>query len=135
MNEESIFERAGGEVAFTELVDRFYARVENDPVLRPIYPDELEPGKTHLARFLMQYWGAGPVYSEERGHPRLRMRHAAFDVTPEGARRWIAHMVAAIHEMSFEPEVEEALTSYVVRFAPAMVNHPDVGPDEGLPQL
>lgn len=130
---ESIFERAGGEAAFLELVDRFYDRVEDDPVLRPIYPDDLEPGKTHLARFFMQYWGAGPVYSRERGHPRLRMRHAEFAVTPEAARRWAAHMLAAIDEMDFPDEVTEALSAYVVRFTPTMVNSPPAHDDE-LPQ-
>lgn len=135
MTEETIFERAGGADAFIELVDRFYERVEQDDVLRAVYPDDLEPGKTHLAKFLMQYWGAGQVYSEERGHPRLRMRHATFTVTPDGARRWMTHMLGAIRSMDFDPDVEQALTEYVVRFAPAMVNQPDEDLEGGLPQV
>ncbi|MDX1620011.1 MAG: globin [Nitriliruptorales bacterium] len=129
-----MFERAGGEQAFLELIDRFYDRVEQDEVLRPIYPEDLEPGKTHLARFFMQYWGAGPVYSAQRGHPRLRMRHAPFEVTPEAARRWAEHMLAAIDEMDFPEDVTAALSGYVIRFAPSMINTPGAPGGETLPQ-
>lgn len=122
--EQTIFDRAGGEDAFVELVDRFYAKVDADPVLRSIYPEDLEPGKTHLARFFMQYWGAGPVYSAERGHPRLRMRHSPFRITPDAAARWATHMLEAIDEMDFPPDVDEALRTYVMRFTPTMINQP-----------
>lgn len=118
----SIFELAGGEEAFLELVERFYGRVEEDEVLRPVYPEDLEPGKRRLGLFLAQYWGGPPTYSEERGHPRLRQRHAPFEVTDEGAARWAAHMTAAIRSMEFDPRVEAALLTYVARFTPSMVN-------------
>jgi hemoglobin len=91
----SITERVGIDTFFA-IVDDFYARVEDDEVLRPVYPDDLEPGKTHLAQFLAQYFGATGLYSSHRGHPRLRMRHAPFTVTPDGAARWASHMSAAI---------------------------------------
>lgn len=131
--EETIFERAGGEDAFVELVDRFYARVEDDELLRPMYPDDLEPGKRHLARFFMQYWGAGPVYSAERGHPRLRMRHADFPITHDAALRWAEHMAAAIRSMRFPSDVEQALLTYVARFTPSMINRVDASelPQQG----
>lgn len=120
----SIFELAGGEEAFLELVERFYGRVEQDEVLRPVYPEDLEPGKRRLGLFLAQYWGGPATYSAERGHPRLRQRHASFEVTVEGAARWAAHMAAAIRSMEFDPRVEQALLTYVARFAPSMVNTP-----------
>ncbi|MBW3620084.1 MAG: globin [Actinobacteria bacterium] len=129
-------ERAGGVDAFVELVDRFYERVEADEVLRPMYPEDLAPGKRHLALFFAQYWGAGDVYSSERGHPRLRMRHAGFPIDRGAALRWATHMAAAIRSMRFPSDVEHALLSYVSRFTPSMINRADdlVPDDDGLPQ-
>ncbi|MFA9430482.1 globin [Egicoccus sp. AB-alg2] len=117
-----VFERAGGMDAFEQLVDAFYARVEHDELLRPMYPEDLEPGKRHLAQFLAQYWGAGDVYSSHRGHPRLRMRHAPFDVTPEAALRWADHMSAAIRDQQFHSDVEALLLAYVQRATPTLIN-------------
>ena len=93
-----VFARAGGLPAFEALVDAFYARVERDELLRPMYPDDLEPGKRHLALFLAQYFGGGDVYGRERGHPRLRRRHGPFPITPEAAGHWARHMTEAVHE-------------------------------------
>jgi hemoglobin len=124
-DEPSTAERAGGIDAFVELVDRFYARVEGDEVLRPMYPDDLEPGKRHLALFFAQYWGAGDVYSSERGHPRLRMRHAPFAIDRDAALRWATHMAEAIRSMRFPSDVEHALLTYVARFTPSMINRAD----------
>ena len=114
--------RVGGPEAFVALVDDFYRRVEQDDLLRPMYPDELEPGKTHLAQFLAQYFGAGDVYSSHRGHPRLRMRHAEFPVTPEAAARWATLMTEAIEAQDFDEAAEQALLDYVARATPQMVN-------------
>jgi D-3-phosphoglycerate dehydrogenase / 2-oxoglutarate reductase len=86
--EHEVFERVGGMDAFEALVDAFYGRVEDDPLLRPMYPEDLEPGKRATSLFLAQYWGGGDLYSRDRGHPRLRMRHAPFPITPEAALRW-----------------------------------------------
>lgn len=124
-DEPSITERAGGPDAFVELVDRFYERVEQDEVLRPMYPEDLEPGKRHLALFFAQYWGGGPVYSEERGHPRLRMRHAGFPIDRDAALRWATHMADAVRSMRFPSDVEHAILLYVSRFAPSMINRAD----------
>ena len=125
-----VYERVGGMDAFVQLVEAFYARVETDEVLRPQYPDDLEPGKRHLAMFLAQYWGGGDVYSSERGHPRLRMRHAPFDVTPEAAQRWALHMSEAIRGMGFASDAEALLLAYVQRATPTLVNRL---PDDVVP--
>ncbi len=118
----SIHELAGGDEAFLELVDRFYERVEADELLRPMYPEDLGPGKRALGLFFAQYWGGPSTYSQERGHPRLRMRHAPFPITQEAALRWAQHMAAAIRSMRFTSEVEAALLAYVAQFTPSMVN-------------
>lgn len=123
--EVTVHELVGGTEAFIELVDRFYQRVEADPPLRAVYPEDLEPGKRNLALFLSQYWGGPRTYSEERGHPMLRRRHMPFDVTPDGAARWTTHMLAAIRSMDFPQPAEDAMVAYVRRFAPSMVNAPD----------
>jgi len=127
----SITDLAGGSDAFVRLVDAFYDHVERDTVLRPMYPDDLEPGKHHLALFLAQYFGATDLYSSERGHPRLRMRHAPFPIDPEAAGRWAGHMLRAITEQEFPDEVRVALEEYVVRATPTLVNKPPDGPAPG----
>jgi hemoglobin len=82
---DTLFARVGGEQFFTDLVDHFYLGVAGDPLLRPLYPDDLTESRGHLALFLMQYWGGPTTYNEQRGHPRLRMRHAPFVVRTGGA--------------------------------------------------
>ena len=100
MTDTTVFEQVGGEPAFHALVEDFYAEVAHDPLLRPHYPEDLEPGKRHLAQFLAQYFGGGPIYSQHRGHPRLRMRHAPFVITPDVALRWAQLMAAAASSSS-----------------------------------
>jgi hemoglobin len=113
--------RVGGQATFERLVEGFYGRVEQDE-LRPMYPDDLEPGKHHLALFLTQYWGGGPVYGDRRGHPRLRMRHASFPITPEAALRWAQLMAASIRELELDEDVEQALLTYVANATPTLIN-------------
>jgi hemoglobin len=125
-----VFDRVGGMDAFVALVDAFYGRVEHDELLRPMYPEDLGPGKRHLAMFLAQYWGGGDVYSSQRGHPRLRMRHAAFPVTPEAALRWAELMTAAIVELGFPSDVEALLLDYVARATPTLINRLPAEVDE-----
>ncbi|WP_083441471.1 hypothetical protein [Nitriliruptor alkaliphilus] len=120
--EVTVYERAGGMEAFESLVEAFYGRVEADDLLRPMYPEDLEPGKRHLALFLAQYWGGGDVYSREHGHPRLRMRHAPFPITPEAALRWAELMAASIRELRFGADVEDQLLGYVARATPTLIN-------------
>lgn len=125
-------ERAGGVPAFVRLVDAFYERVVLDEVLRPMYPQDLAPGKRHLALFLAQYFGAVDAYSGERGHPRLRLRHAPFPIDPDAAARWVSHMLAAIAEQELAADVRAELEEYVVRATPTLVNRLHGGED-GLP--
>lgn len=129
----AVHDRVGGPDAFVRLVDAFYARVEADPLLRPMYPEDLGPGKRHLALFLAQYWGGGPVYDVERGHPRLRMRHAPFPITPEAAGRWATLMAEAVREQGFPPEAEALVLAYVARATPTLINTlpPGVLPQAG----
>jgi len=91
-----MYERVGGSDFFVALVDRFYVGVAGDPVLRPLYPDDLTDPKAHLAGFLVQYWGGPTTYSDERGHPRLRMRHARFVIGPLERDAWLRHMTDAV---------------------------------------
>lgn len=119
----SFFERVGGHTTFDALVRRFYEGVAADPVLRPMYPeDELEGAIWRLTAFLEQYWGGPGTYSEERGHPRLRMRHNAFPVTPDARDRWLFHMTAAVDSLELAPMDREELMDYLDRAAQAMVN-------------
>ena len=127
MADDTLFARIGGQIWFDALIDRFYAQVELDPVLRPLYPDDLEPGKRHLALFLGQYWGGPQTYSELRGHPRLRARHLPFTIGQAERDAWIDHMMTALHEVeastgALDPEDREALTTYLRDTASFLVN-------------
>lgn len=119
----SFFERVGGHSTFEALVRKFYEGVAIDPILRPMYPeDELDGAIWRLTAFLEQYWGGPGTYSEQRGHPRLRMRHQAFPVTPDARDRWMRHMTAAVDSLDFAPMDREELMDYLDRAATAMVN-------------
>lgn len=122
LHPSEVYDRVGGLDAFVSVVNAFYRRVETDPLLRPHYPEDLEPGKRHLAMFLAQYFGGGDIYGRERGHPRLRMRHADFAITPEVALRWAELMTAAIREHAFPSDVEQVLLLYVSRATPTLIN-------------
>jgi hemoglobin len=122
LHPHEVHDLVGGMPAFERLVDAFYDRVEDDELLRPLYPDDLEPGKRHLALFLAQYWGGGEVYGDERGHPRLRMRHAQFPITPEHAMRWAELMTAAVREQGWPEAAEALLLAYVSRATPTLIN-------------
>lgn len=120
---ESFFDQVGGHATFEKLVRRFYAGIETDEVLRPMYPDDDMDGAVwRLTAFLEQYWGGPTTYSEQRGHPRLRMRHLPFRVNPAARDRWLTHMRAAVDELALPPMHEEALWDYLQRAAHAMVN-------------
>lgn len=107
---------------FEALVARFYEGVEGDDVLRPLYPDDLNPPRRHLALFLAQYWGGPSEYNDIRGHPRLRMRHAPFPVDALARDRWLEHMRAAIAAIAPPVEVAKALDEYFAYAADAMRN-------------
>ncbi|WP_214467239.1 globin [Microbacterium flavescens] len=119
----SFYDEIGGHAAFVRLVDSFYRGVADDEVLRPMYPEEdLGPAKVRLTMFLEQYWGGPATYSEQRGHPRLRMRHVPFHVNPDARDRWLAHMRTAVDELELSPLHEATLWDYLQRAAHAMVN-------------
>lgn len=94
---DTLYQRAGGDRFFVDLVDRFYEGVAGDPVLRPLYPDDLAESRAHLALFLAQYWGGPDTYNRQRGHPRLRMRHAPFVIGPLERDAWLRHMNEAVN--------------------------------------
>lgn len=106
------------------MVNRFYDLVENDPVLRPLYPPDLEPGKKHLAAFLSQYWGGPPHYSAERGHPRLRMRHMKFAIGQTERDTWVQHMTTAVGSMHLPDEDSAMLIAYFEHTATFLINRP-----------
>ena len=102
---------------------RFYAGVAEDPLLRPVYPEaDLGPAQRRLTLFLIQYCGGPSTYGEERGHPRLRMRHAPFGIGPVERDRWLLHMRAAIQELAPPPDVADELERYIAMAAEAMRN-------------
>jgi hemoglobin len=121
---ETLYERVGGEAFFNALVERFYAGVEGDPVVRSLYPEDLDPPKRHLALFLTQYWGGPRTYSDERGHPRLRMRHFPFRIGQTERDAWLHHMLAAVRASAASPADAEALSAYFETAATSLINQP-----------
>jgi hemoglobin len=121
--EASFFAAVGGEPTFRRLVDRFYQGVAEDPLLRPLYPEQdLGPAADRLTLFLMQYWGGPNTYSATRGHPRLRMRHAPFRVGPAERDAWLKHMRDAVDSLHLPEPHYSALWAYLERAAQFMVN-------------
>jgi hemoglobin len=124
--EASFFVAVGGEPTFRRLVDAFYAGVAEDPLLRPMYPEEdLGPAADRLTLFLMQYWGGPNTYSAERGHPRLRMRHAPYRVGAAERDAWLHHMRVAVDSLHLPEPHHSALWDYLERAAYFMVNTMD----------
>ena len=120
---QTLYDRAGGTPFFEALVGRFYDGVETDPVLRPVYPEpELTGARHRLTLFLIQYWGGPTTYDDERGHPRLRMRHAPFAIGPAERDRWLVHMRAALADLAPPEDVAAELERYFSMAAEAMRN-------------
>jgi hemoglobin len=119
----TLYDRAGGTPFFEALVGRFYAGVANDPVLRAVYPEpDLADAERRLRLFLIQYWGGPTTYDQERGHPRLRMRHMPFAIGPAERDRWLVHMRAAVAELAPSQDVATELERYFTATAEAMRN-------------
>jgi hemoglobin len=118
----TVHEYVGGDAFFVDLVERFYAGVALDTLLRPMYPADLTESKAHLAGFLIQFWGGSQAYSEQRGHPRLRMRHGPFAIGEAEAAAWYRHMSAAVDAMGVDDVVRPVLLEYFARAADAMIN-------------
>lgn len=126
---ETPFEKFGGHEFFDSLVHNFFQRVPADPVLASIYPlHDLEGAEWRLKYFLEQYWGGPTTYSDERGHPRLRMRHVGFHIDGEARDHWLLAMAAAISEQGMAAEHEAELWKYLVAAAYGMQNVPDDKP-------
>ena len=127
---DTFYAEIGGEPTFRALVTRFYAGVREDPVLRPLYPaDDWEGAETRLRMFLEQYWGGPKTYSENRGHPRLRMRHAPFAIDEHARDAWLRHMRAAVDSLQLSAEQDATLWGYLEMAARSMQNRwPDDAP-------
>ncbi len=125
---QTFYERVGGHETFVQLVHEFYRGVAGDPPLRALYPEEdLGPAQDRLRMFLEQYWGGPRTYSDQRGHPRLRMRHIHFAVTPTQRDRWLRHMKAAIDTLDLSSIDDHQMRAYMTHAADFMVNAPDPG--------
>jgi hemoglobin len=123
MSEPTFWDRIGGTDTFEKLVEVFYAGVAEDPVLRPMYPDaDLREAAERLQLFLEQYWGGPRTYSETRGHPRLRMRHAPFRISSIERDAWLRHMKTGVDALNLSPADRDELWSYLEMAAHSMVN-------------
>jgi len=123
MLNRSLYELAGGEETFRCLVQRFYSRVAVDPILRRVYPEEdVGPATERLTLFLVQYWGGPSTYSEQRGHPRLRLRHQPFVIGESERDAWLGHMTWAVDSLDLAPAVRKALLDYFETASTAMIN-------------
>jgi hemoglobin len=121
----TVYEYVGGTPFFERLVAHFYEGVEQDPVLRSLYPDDVTESKASLVGFLVQYWGGPADYSASRGHPRLRMRHAPFVIDAAARDAWFGHMAAAVAASGADDVVTPMLLDYFSNAATAMINARD----------
>ncbi len=130
----TLYDDVGGAPTFAALVHGFYQGVRSDPELRALYPEEdLSPAERRLRMFLEQYFGGPTAYSQERGHPRLRMRHAPFPVTGDMRDRWLHHMLGSLDALGLPAEQDHALRDYFERAAFMMVNTRYDGPGDLVP--
>jgi len=119
----NFYQLVGGSPTFEKLAKKFYEGVATDDLLKPMYPEEdLGPAALRLQLFLEQYWGGPTAYQEQRGHPRLRMRHQPFQIGPEARSRWLDHMRVAVESLGLAPLLEAELWAYLDRAATAMLN-------------
>ena len=125
MSEQTFYEKIGGERTFNDLVSHFYALVAVNPILRPMYPEnDLHGAGRRLQLFLEQYWGGPSTYSEERGHPRLRMRHAEFHIDLAARDAWLLCMKNAVNGLEVADDLKAELWNYLELAANSMVNQP-----------
>ncbi|NYF99260.1 globin [Janibacter cremeus] len=124
----TFYEQVGGHETFVRLVHAFYEGVAQDPTLRALYPEaDLGPAEVRLRMFLEQYFGGPTTYSQQRGHPRLRMRHVHYAVTPEQRDRWMRHMLAAMDTLQLPESHDAAMRDYFRRAADSLINADDEG--------
>ncbi|TQF73373.1 globin [Rhodococcus spelaei] len=126
--EMSFYDAVGGAETFRRLTARFYEEVAKDEIVRPLYPEEdLGPAERRMRLFLEQYWGGPRTYSDERGHPRLRLRHQPFTIGPLERDAWLRCMhiaIDSIDESTLDAQHRRALTDYMDMAAASMVNSP-----------
>jgi len=125
-----VYELVGGEDTFRRLVHAFYGRVYADPRLRPLFPDDRIGAEDRLTLFLMQYFGGPTTYSQQRGHPRLRMRHFPFAIGQAERDAWLGHMLAALDEVGVTEPALSAMRDYSEYAATFMINKSGVGSRE-----
>ncbi|MGF7088694.1 hemoglobin [Kroppenstedtia sanguinis] len=123
----TIYERIGGEETIARIVESFYPRVQQDPLLAPIFPkgDEIRPVMEKQRRFLTQFFGGPPLYSQLYGHPRLRARHLPFPISPQRAEAWLRCMAEALDEAEIQGQVRKEMWSRLYTTAAHMVNQSD----------
>lgn len=122
----TFYNAVGGDETFRRLVHRFYQGVADDPVLRPLYPEQdLSGAQERLRMFLVQYWGGPRTYQELRGHPRLRLRHVPFAIGARERDAWLGHMRDAVDSLELDPDADRLLWDYLVMAAHSLVNSPD----------
>lgn len=129
-SQQTVYEAVGGDTFFEQLVERFYAGVAADAELLAMYPkpDDLTDAKRHLAQFLIQYWGGPTTYSDQRGHPRLRMRHMPFTIGQAERDAWLRHMMAALDGAEdMDPVIAQQMQAYFVNAADHLINAPTSG--------
>lgn len=125
---QNFYAEVGGAPVFHRIVHRFYEEVARDEILRPMYPEEdLGPAEVRLRMFLEQYFGGPGTYSQQRGHPRLRMRHVNYAVTPDMRDRWMRHMLAAMDTLDLPESHDAAMRDYFQRAADMLINADDEG--------
>lgn len=120
----TVFEAVGGWPWFVSLIEEFYDRVDTDSVLRPLYPEDLTDSRQHMVGFLGQYWGGPDTYSQQRGHPRLRMRHAPFAIGTAERDAWLGHMLAAVDVSNADAEIKQRMIDYFEMASTHMINTP-----------
>jgi hemoglobin len=130
-DEQNVYEMVGGDPTFEKLVDAFYARIAADPHLRPMFPQDLAPGKRWQFLFLTQFFGGPPRYALERGHPRLRMRHVPFPIDQRARDLWLGHLLAAIDEAGVAEPARAIMRDYFERGSAVMINT-DIIPAQSL---
>lgn len=126
-HKRSVYETVGGDAPFRALVDAFYDKIEQDPVLRPMFPDDLNEGKHRQFLFLIQFFGGPQHYLEERGHPRLRMRHFPFFIDRQARDHWLRHMLEAIDDAGIVDPARAQMRQYFDRASAFLINQPDDG--------
>ena len=123
--EQTVYDFVGGEATFRRLVDAFYRGIEQEPLLRPMYPEDLTAARDHMTLFLMQYWDGPRRYDALRGHPRLRMRHFPFAIGPQERDAWLKHMLAAVEEVGIPEPARGLMLEHFNHVAGFLVNKPE----------